>query len=199
MTTNVLRGKSRGTKPPVDEGLAIGETDARVFNCPACARPLSNGTSRCPGCGVRLVMGVRLRRAVAILALGIALGMPIGIVATASAVTLSLPGPPAAVVAVPTPSASPAPPTAAPPSPTRCRRRRSRRSAISALSGTTVVNGRIAVDATTLSSTLGQKDATTIEIARALRSLAADAALGIDLAGRLAPWTEAATVQTQSR
>ena len=70
MATNVLRGKSRGTKPPEDKGLAIGETDAHVFNCPACARPLSNGTSACPGCGARLIMGVTLRRALAILVLG---------------------------------------------------------------------------------------------------------------------------------
>jgi hypothetical protein len=68
--------------------------------------------------------------------------------------------------------------------------------AVSALSGTAVVNGRIAVDAATLASTLGRSNATSIELARALRSLAADAALGIDLAGRLAPWTDAADVRT---
>ncbi len=194
MATNVLRGKSRGTKPQEDKGLAIGETDARVFNCPACARPLSNGTWRCTGCGVRLVMGVTLRRALAILVLGMVLGTPIGVVATVSAVTLSLPEPPAAIVVVPTPS--PPPPTAAPASqppvvttiPA---------SAISALSGTTVVNGRIGVDATTLSTTLKKKDVETIEIARALRSLAADAALGMDLTARLTPWTDAHDVQTQ--
>jgi hypothetical protein len=196
MATNVLRGKSRGTKPPVDKGLAIGEADARVFNCPACARPLSNGTWRCTGCGVRLVMGVTLRRALAILVLGMALGTPIGVVVTVSAVTLSLSGPPAAIAAVPTASPSPPPPTAAPASqppvvttvPA---------SATSALSGTAVVNGRISVDAATLAATLKQKGVETIDIARALRSLAADAALGIDLTSRLTPWTEARDVQVQ--
>jgi cell division GTPase FtsZ len=69
--------------------------------------------------------------------------------------------------------------------------------AISALSGTTVVNGRISVDAATLSETLKKKDVQTIEIARALRSLAADAALGSDLSGRLSPWPEARDVQAQ--
>ena len=107
MATSVLRGKSRGPKPPEDKGLAIGETDARVFNCPACARPLPNGAWRCTGCGVRLVMGVTLRRALGVLVLGMALGMPIGVVTTVSAVTLSLPGPPAAVVTVPTPTPRP--------------------------------------------------------------------------------------------
>lgn len=195
MATNVLRGKSRGTKPQEDKGLAIGETDARVFNCPACARPLSNGTWRCTGCGVRLVMGVTLRRALAILVLGMVLGMPVGIVATVSAVTLSLPGPPAAIAAVP--SASPVPPT---PSPTASQPpvvATVPASAISALSGTVVVNGRISVDAATLSATLKKKGVETIDIARALRSLAADAALGIDLTGRLSPWTDARDVQVQ--
>ena len=69
--------------------------------------------------------------------------------------------------------------------------------AISALSGTAVVNGRIAVDASTLDGTLARRDATTIEIARALRSLAADAALGVDLTGRLRPWTAAAPTMTK--
>ena len=63
--------------------------------------------------------------------------------------------------------------------------------AVSALSGTAVVNGRISVDAETLSTALANPTITTIEIARALRSLAADAALGIDLAGRLGTWSDA--------
>lgn len=196
MATNVLRGKSRGTKPQEDKGLAIGETDARVFNCPACARPLSNGTWRCSGCGVRLVMGVTLRRALAILVLGMALGMPVGVVATVSAVTLSLPGPPAAVVVVPSASPAEPSPTAAPPSQPPVTTTVPA-SAIAALSGTAVVNGRISVDAATLSETLKQKGVATIEIARALRSLAADAALGIDLTSRLTPWTDAHDVQVE--
>jgi hypothetical protein len=69
--------------------------------------------------------------------------------------------------------------------------------AISALSGTAVVNGRIAVDTTTLRSTLAAKGVTTSDIARALRSLAADAALGSDLTDRLGQWTAAASVTAQ--
>ena len=197
MATNLQR-KSRGVKTPRDlktteaKALAIGETNVRVFNCPSCARPLAEGTWRCSGCGVRLVMGVKLRRALGILTLGIVLGVPLGVVATASAVSLSLPGPPAVVVAQP--SATPAPPSAAP-SPSAPVTINVPQSAISALSGTAVVNGRITVDAATLSKTLANKGATPIEIARALRSLAADATLGIDLAGRLSPWWDAAVVQ----
>ena len=94
MTTNLMNS----SKPPDGQAketrvLAIGETDANVFNCPVCARPLSEGTSRCPGCGVRLIMGVQLRRAAAILALGVVLGVLIGGGTTAAAITVSLNGP----------------------------------------------------------------------------------------------------------
>ena len=69
--------------------------------------------------------------------------------------------------------------------------------AVSALSGTAVVNGRISVDAVTLSKTLADRNATSIDIARALRSLSADAALGTDLVARLAPWREAGSAGGQ--
>jgi len=196
MTTNLVQdAKTTDREAREARGLAIGETDAHVFNCPSCARPLSEGTSKCPGCGVRLIMGVRLRRAAAILGLGVALGILAGGLGTAAAITLSLHDTAAATV---TPRASAAPTAAAtrtiapitvvdPAGPA---------AAASALSGTAVVNGRIAVDAETLTSTLARSNATTIEIARALRSLAADAALGIDLVGRLEAWPEAKPVRT---
>ena len=128
------------------------------------------------------------------------IGILLGGATTAAAIALSLhdtaaattPGASAAPGAV-TPNAvtpTAAPPLVAPPefaAPV---------AAVSALSGTAVVDGRIAVDAATLASTLGRSNASSIELARALRSLAADAALGIDLASRLAPWTDAAPVQT---
>lgn len=193
MTTNLLRGKSGKAMTSGAMGTAIGETDAQVFDCPKCARPLAHGTSRCPACGVRMVMGVALRRAGAILALGIVVGVLAGGAATTAAITLSLaqPAAPAAVAVEPSvapllPSAAPAvlvPGTVlAPPA------------AISALSGTAVVNGRIAVDATTLATALADRNTPTIEIARAMRSLAADAALGVDLVGRLHTWAEATPV-----
>ncbi len=201
MTTNLLQNKTDGaTKEAM--GLAIGDTDASVFACPACSRPLAEGTSRCPGCGTRLILGVRLKRAGAILAMGVVIGILIGGASTAVAITLSghdtasasattpvATGAPAAV----TPNAltpTAAPPVAAPP------QYAAPVAAVSALSGTAVVDGRIAVDAATLSTTLAQSNASPIELARALRSLAADAALGIDLASRLTPWTDAAQVQS---
>jgi hypothetical protein len=161
--------------------------DSHIFNCPSCSRPLSEGTSRCPGCGVRLVLGVMYRRAVAILALGFVTGILFGGVVTASVITVSLHDTPAAAavdIATPPPDAAAAPSAAVsavgPP-----------QAAISALSGTAVVNGRISVDSVTLATTLADRKATTIDIARALRSLSADAALGTDLVARLATWHEA--------
>ena len=195
MAINLLRGKSRRPKLRLDHrrGFSIGETDAHVFNCPACARPLSDGTTRCPGCGVRLVMGVTLRRAGSILALGIVIGVLLGGGTTAAAISLSIrdskvdaaaqvAGPSASPSPIPMPSR--APETTIPGS----------QAAVSALSGTAVVNGRIAVDAVTLKSTLRDTRASASDLARALRSLAADAALGIDLTDRLAPWRDAAVV-----
>lgn len=197
MTTHLLHGKPGEATPPDrnggSKGLAIGETDVNVFNCPACERPLSEGTSRCPGCGVRLIMGVMVKRAGAILALGIAFGILFGGAVTASAITLSLHDSKPAIATLP--SVAPVAASAAPSSVARVAA--APQTAISALSGTAVVNGRIAIDATTLSATLATPKATTIEIARALRSLAADAALGSDLVGRLAPWRDAEPVKTQ--
>jgi hypothetical protein len=63
--------------------------------------------------------------------------------------------------------------------------------ASTALSGTAVVNGRIASDTETLAATLARPEVTSIEMARALRSLAADAALGRDLTARMMGWIAA--------
>ena len=116
MTTNLMKNsKSPDTQSAEAQAFAIGEVDAHVFDCPACSRPLPDGTYTCPGCGAHLIMGVRLKRAGAILALGVAIGILIGGVGTAAAVSLSLPGPEAAVT--PIASASPsAPPVSAAPS-----------------------------------------------------------------------------------
>lgn len=199
MTINLLRGKTPKSSAERDAalknlGTAIGGADANVFNCPACARPLSEGTSRCPSCGVTLVMGVMARRAAAILGLGMVFGILIGGAVTASAITLSLHDVKTVAAAVPTSppaTAATAVPSAishaiAPPP-----------AAVAALSGTAVVNGRIAVDAVTLRDTLAKPNVTTNELARALRSLSADAALGTDLVDRMTAWRGAESVMSQ--
>jgi DNA-directed RNA polymerase subunit RPC12/RpoP len=194
--TSNLGTKARIAKLAASQAQAIGEADAYVFNCPACARPLSNGTMKCPGCGSRLIMGVLVKRAGAILVLGIAIGVVVGgglmgsiamLSASATATAIEQP-----VATVPTTApVAPAVPTAAPPLAA------APQTAISALSGTAVVNGRITVDAVTLKTTLATRGVSTIEIARAIRSLAADAALGMDLTGRMAPWTDARHVTAE--
>jgi predicted lysophospholipase L1 biosynthesis ABC-type transport system permease subunit len=195
MTANVGT-KARIAKLAASQSPAIGEADAHVFTCPACSRPLSNGTMKCPGCGSRLIMGVLVKRAGAILALGIAIGVVVGgglmgsiAMLSASADTAAIQQPVATIpTAAPVAAAVPtaAPPLAAAP-----------QTAIAALSGTAVVNGRITVDAMSLKTTLATRGVSTIEIARALRSLAADAALGMDLTGRMAPWTDARPVTAE--
>jgi len=196
MATNLLRGRSGTVIGPVPERrFAIGETDERLFDCPGCARPLSVGTSKCPGCGVHLVMGVMLKRAGLILALGIAFGVVAGGAATATAISLSR-GVPTAIDVAARPVAAGAPVSAPSSRPSEVPLLATPPAAVFALSSTAVVNGRIAVDAVTLSTTLAAKDASSIEIARALRSLAADAALGIDVAGRLGSWRAAGPVMS---
>lgn len=196
MTINLLRGKgSRGAKNPELSDAAIGEPDASVFNCPVCSRPLSNGTAKCPACGTRLIMGLRMTQAGGILALGVAIGVAIGVALTAILISVSIREPSVPAAAVPT-----APPaavsTTVPVGPGGVTNTGLPTMAMAALSGTAVVNGRITVDAATLRTTLASK-ASTSDLARALRSLAADAALGSDLTGRLTRWTDAAPVAAQ--
>jgi len=65
MTIDAVRRKSTraSRRAPQEELLPIGETDANIFNCPACARPLVVGTTRCPGCSTGLISGIRATRA----------------------------------------------------------------------------------------------------------------------------------------
>jgi hypothetical protein len=186
-------GRGVAAAPDV-ESPAIG-AEVRLFDCPGCARPLTRGTSRCPGCGVRLFMGVALRRVGTMLAAGIVVCVMIGGGFAAVAMAVGGQAPRTAVasepsIAPPTPTATPTRSVVAVPvgPPT---------GALGALSSTAVLNGRISADADILAATLAKKGVTTIEIARAIRSLAADAALGIDRAGRLTPWADAAPVMTQ--
>jgi hypothetical protein len=197
MTTNAMRAKTAAARAAATQaaasasGIAIGEADAHVFNCPACARPLSQGAAKCPGCGTRLIMGVTLRRAGGILGLGLVFGIFVGGAVMASAIAISLIKPAAAAAVAPAVPTAPPLATGAP----IVRVPTVSAISIAALSGTAVVNGRISVDAVTLANALKAKATPTIEIARALRSLAADSALGTDLTGRIAAWTAAEPVR----
>ncbi|MFL5680350.1 MAG: hypothetical protein ACJ77B_07095, partial [Chloroflexota bacterium] len=45
--------RAKPRPPVVPEPLVIGEPDKNIFNCPVCARPLTVGAARCPGCRTR--------------------------------------------------------------------------------------------------------------------------------------------------
>ena len=184
MTVNLLRGKKgHAAVPdpkPAAPPIAIGEMDAHVFNCTTCGRPLSEGSWSCPSCSTKYVLGVTVKRASVLLGLGLVFGVVVGGVVTASAIAVSAPAKPteAAVVATPAPVATAIPSVAAVPV-------GAPQAAVSALSGTAVVNGRISADAASLAATLADRTATTSDIARGLRLLSADARQGTDLVARL--------------
>ncbi len=200
MTINILRGRSgkpKEARPPD----AIGEPDANVFSCPKCARPLANGTPKCPSCGQRLILGVALRRASLLAGFGLIVGVFGGAVLTSGVITSLLRSAAAAVsagVATVTPTTAPSPvptnvATAAPvatPPPVVAVTIPS--AAMSALGQTTILDARIVADATDLDAALAAKS--TADIARTLRALASDAANGTVQAGRLKTWSEAGTV-----
>jgi hypothetical protein len=181
----------------VADATAIG-TETALFDCPTCSRPLPVGTSRCPQCGTRLI-GRRTARRVgtmAAAALAAVVAVAVGITAV-----LAMSGVSPGVATVPSsaPSASGATGTATPsialtPAPATPG---IPAGAAVALSGTTLVNTRITQDGRALAAVLANKNARTIDVARAIRVIAADAQQGLDMSGRLAPWTEAATVAAQ--
>jgi hypothetical protein len=195
MTVNLLHRKKRGIATPDSKrtkpSLAIGEMESHVSYCPSCGTPVSDGTWRCPGCGGKLLLGVTFKRGSALLAVGFALGILSGGVMTASVISLPRDtSAEAAALAPARPAATsiPTPATVAIAAP---------QAAVTALSGTALVNGRIAADSASLAATLADPKAATTDIVEALRALSADAALGTDLAARLAPWPAADLARAQ--
>lgn len=197
MTIQALRGKvgrsirvGKPAGPPAPEPLAIGETDKEIFNCPVCARPLALGAGLCPGCGTRLLVGVPVRRASIFIAIGLIVGMMLGgsamavIASIGSTETVTPLGPavtgpsavPGASAPAPAPAIDPSVPSAA----------------ISALRQTALLNDRIAADAKRLEAALKAGSRGTPDVARALRALAADAALGAPMAENVAAWAAGA-------
>ncbi len=192
MATNIRRFKLPMTRPKMPQIGAIGEPDAHVFNCPKCARPLTEGTPRCPGCGVRLIMGVVLRRAGTLMVFGFIVGALIGgsvmslvistLVNPATAVaTVDAADDPAATDPSGAPVASQAPAAVGPAIPAP---------ALSSLRQSTLLDARIAADADALSEAYRTK-ASAVDIALILRSLASEANIGSDLAPQLRTWDDA--------
>lgn len=205
MTINTLRGKTaslrRGlphlslsalmrSKTPRVPSYGIGDKDAHVFNCPVCARPLPDGTWQCPGCSTHLVFGVTFKRAGGLLAFGAVIGILSGGLAMSVAIGLGLPSSPAGVNGLPgtttnnggqanaslAPGASPV--VAAP------------RASIAAMHQMALLDQRIADDGATLKAAV--KANRPGDIARSLRTLGSDAAIGAKYVVALAKWPEAA-------
>lgn len=184
----------RQTSPAAD-GLAIGEIDANIFNCPACARPLGVGTSRCPGCSLRLVAGVRLAKASAFVVIGLSFGLLIGGGSVALSSALSRPAVLAVVDAPPvvTPTQAPIATSAPPPvvDPTIPS------AAASALRQSAAVNQRILADASRLSVALAVARPSGKDIAPILRGLATTADFGDRIAPDIGRWTAGASVSQE--
>jgi hypothetical protein len=186
------------TNSGVSDATAIGAATT-LFDCPHCSRPLPVGTSRCPECNTRLIGRRTARRVgtiaaaalVAVVAVAVGMTAVLAMSGGSSNGTATVPShAPSAGgstgTAAPTVTVTPAPATPGVPA-----------EAAVALSGTTLVNTRITQDGAALARTLADKKSQTIDVARAIRVVAADAQQGLDMSGRLAPWTEAATVKTQ--
>lgn len=197
MLINMPRLKLKRGRPPTVRGPAIGDSDSRVFTCPGCSRPLPNGTWRCPGCGAKLVLGVQLHRAVGILGIGVVVGVIsagiLGMTLTGGLPfggTAAAPGATGATGAQASAGASASNGVVVLPANVP-------QTAVGALKGTAVVNARIVADAAALNKVLAKKGDTTAQIARALRVLAADAAQGSDMTGRMAGWADASALKKQ--
>lgn len=187
-----LSARSQPTTPRVPS-YGIGDADAHVFNCPVCARPLPDGTWRCPGCSTRLVFGVTLKRAGGLLSFGLVVGILFGGLAMSVAIGLGMPTGTTAIGNDPVgtitnpgtgPNASLAPgssPTIVAP-----------KAALSAMRQIALLDQRIAEDGAALKSAV--KANRPGDIARALRTLGADASVGPKYLDSLVKWPEAAAL-----
>lgn len=196
MTVDALRSKSRRRRRLDEpEPMPIGEVDSEIFDCPTCSRPLASGTRRCPACSTRLVDGIKATKAAEFVIAGLLIGGLIGggVVGAAVAVTSSLArsAPTDAVIGSPAdpvlPSGAPAA-SAAPVVPELPA------AAVSALRQSALLNDRLAAEGRRLAAVLTADDPASVDIARALRALAATAAFGDRIAPDVADWPVASAI-----
>jgi hypothetical protein len=192
MTVDAVRGRARRGKDVTTEGVAIGEADANIFNCPRCSRPLAVGNSRCAGCGLRLVAGVPLMRVSGFVAAGLVLGLLVGGGVVAAVTTLSRPVERPVVQPATTalPTARPVAPSVVPPVVDPA----IPASALSALRQSTMLNQRLLADADRLAAALRADRPSGADIAPLLRGLASTASFGDRLAPAVAEWPDGAAV-----
>ena len=182
-------GRRGGARVPTQ--LPIGETDANIFACPACSRPLGTGTKRCPSCSTRLIAGVKLTRASAFMAIGVTIGVILSggfmtlMSAAARPADVVIPVAPPVVTPTQLPIPSAPAPAVDPGIPSQ---------ALSALRQSTLLNQRVLTDADRLAAALGASRPSSSEIAPILRTLATTASFGARLAPSVAEWDEGGVV-----
>jgi hypothetical protein len=170
-----------GSGAPADP-VVSGGTDAAVFGCPACGRTIARGSTRCGGCGQRLVLDVPLRKASMLLGAGLLAGLVVG------GVLVSLTTPRQASPAAATVVAS------QPPGPTPIPAAVASRS-LAALRGTTTLNGRLAAQAEPLARALAAKKLAVPDVVAVLRGMSADTRAAAAMVPSLGTWPEAADHQ----
>lgn len=195
MTIDALPGRARRSRnrKTGPASIAIGVADANIVACPSCARPLDAGSSTCPGCGTRMIAGVRATKALGFATSGLLVGLIIGtsvtgLVAIATRPTTATePTTPSTPLASTAPVASAIAPASAAPvvDPTIPT------AAVSAIRQSAGLNQRLADDAARLSAVLAAPEPSSADLARVLRNLNANAAVGERLAPQVATWTEA--------
>ena len=192
------------------DSMTIGEIDQTLFDCPSCARPLAIGARRCPGCSVRLVGGVVLKKAGTFIAAGLAVGLLTGaaggfLLGVGSAAALPAVGPGASAVA---PAGSPVGPTvasAAPSAPAATAPASPSASVAvtpesippatrAALIQTAGYNDRLTAARAGLTGVLAASTFDASDVARILRTVSADSVQAEQLATRIAAWSGSAAV-----
>jgi hypothetical protein len=197
MTAEVVGGRTSPRKPPrrtkprppiAPQPIAIGEPDANIFSCPVCARPLATGAQRCPGCKTRLILATPARRVGIFVSAGLVLGLLFGWSFATAMGALSAVRSSAHPTPLPSEGVQPSVPvilpgqTPAPSIPAASR---------AALSQAAALHQRFLDGAASLRVLLRESDLDSSAVANTLRSLAADAAFGQDLASRLGQWDDA--------
>ena len=194
MTAELVPRRSRKRKS-TPEDLAIGEINQTVFTCPACTRPLVLGAKRCPGCGTHLIIGVQARRAGVLMGIGVFAGVLLGGVLSTTATVLggAIQGTVSAVItatsATPTPVATASPDASGAPAtpgtnsslPALTR---------SALVQSAAVNQRLAASSLILASALKAKNLDAYGVSQTLRSMSADAVVGLQMSLHVGAWAD---------
>ena len=201
MTAEAVEGRSSPRKTPrrvkprvpmTPQPIAIGEPDANIFNCPSCARPLATGAQRCPGCGTRLILATPARRVGIFVSAGLVIGLLFGFSFAAAMGAMSAPR--TGSTATPVPTIASGPIATVPviigqtPGPTVPAVSRA------ALGQAAALHTRLLDGEANLRLLLRAQNLDGAAVADTLRSLAADAAFGQDLATRLGQWQDASAL-----